>query len=76
MLATALLGQNLFSPPNVKGWPGGDTWINSATLLGRKQWLERVMRGGDNLMVARKADGAEQAEAIRAWVSRPEYQLK
>jgi hypothetical protein len=60
----------------VKGWPGGEAWIDSATLLGRKQWLERVMRGGDNLMVARRVDGAAQAEAIRLFVARPEYQLK
>jgi uncharacterized protein (DUF1800 family) len=38
------LGQNLFSPPNVKGWPGGDTWINSTTLLARKQFAERIFR--------------------------------
>lgn len=29
------LGQGVFFPPNVKGWDGGRTWINSATLLGR-----------------------------------------
>jgi uncharacterized protein (DUF1800 family) len=45
--ATALLGQNLMSPPNVKGWPGGEAWINSATLLGRKQFIERLFRGTD-----------------------------
>ena len=39
------LGQDVFGPPNVKGWPGGDSWINSNTLLIRKQFLERVMRG-------------------------------
>lgn len=38
------LGQRLFAPPNVKGWPGGEAWINSATLLGRKAFLERVFR--------------------------------
>jgi uncharacterized protein (DUF1800 family) len=27
------LGQNLLYPPNVKGWPGGQTWINSNTVL-------------------------------------------
>jgi hypothetical protein len=43
------LGQDLFSPPNVKGWPGGDDWINSATLLARKQFLERLTAGGINL---------------------------
>lgn len=29
------LGQSLFYPPNVKGWLGGRTWINSSTLIGR-----------------------------------------
>jgi uncharacterized protein (DUF1800 family) len=38
------LGQNLFAPPNVKGWPGGETWINSTTLLARKQFAERIFR--------------------------------
>jgi hypothetical protein len=38
------LGEDLFSPPNVKGWPGGDAWINSSTLLARKQFAERVLR--------------------------------
>jgi uncharacterized protein (DUF1800 family) len=41
---TTQLGQNLFAPPNVKGWPGGTAWINSQTLLGRKQFAERVFR--------------------------------
>ncbi|HUL40904.1 MAG TPA: DUF1800 domain-containing protein [Burkholderiales bacterium] len=40
----AQLGQNLFSPPNVKGWPGGEAWITSATLLARKQFLGRLFR--------------------------------
>src|SRR5258706_4145301 len=47
VFACAALGQNPFSPPNVKGWPGGQAWIDSATLLGRKQWVERVFRGSD-----------------------------
>ena len=41
---TAGLGQNLLAPPNVRGWPGGETWINSTTLLARKQFIERMSR--------------------------------
>ncbi|RQS63072.1 DUF1800 domain-containing protein [Burkholderia sp. Bp8963] len=46
MLANTVrtLGQNLFYPPNVKGWPGGPTWINSSTLLARKQFVEQLFR--------------------------------
>ena len=32
---TSSLGQNLFAPPNVKGWDGGTTWITTNTLLER-----------------------------------------
>ncbi len=41
----AHLGQNLFDPPNVKGWPGGNEWITSSSLLSRQQLLERMFRG-------------------------------
>ena len=55
VLAAALLGQNLFSPPNVKGWPGGETWINSATLLGRKQLIDRLFRNEDKMETAMRS---------------------
>jgi uncharacterized protein (DUF1800 family) len=29
------MGQVLYYPPNVAGWPGGSSWINSSTLLSR-----------------------------------------
>jgi uncharacterized protein (DUF1800 family) len=37
-LAAALesLGQNLFYPPSVKGWDGGQAWLNGQTLLFRQ----------------------------------------
>ena len=44
-VALAGMGQNLFSPPNVRGWPGSDAWINTQTLLARKQFLERALVG-------------------------------
>jgi uncharacterized protein (DUF1800 family) len=44
VFATSQLGQVLFAPPNVKGWPGGEAWINSTTLLRRKAFLDRLFR--------------------------------
>jgi hypothetical protein len=41
------MGQDLFNPPNVKGWPGGEAWINSDSLLKRKQFLARLGRGSE-----------------------------
>ena len=37
------LGQNLFNPPNVKGWSGGESWITAYTLLQRQQLLRRIV---------------------------------
>lgn len=37
------LGQGLFDPPNVRGWPGGEAWISSYTLLLRQQFLRRIV---------------------------------
>jgi uncharacterized protein (DUF1800 family) len=48
------LGQDLLSPPNVKGWPGGEAWINSTTLLARKQFLERLLRVEETRMLMQK----------------------
>jgi uncharacterized protein (DUF1800 family) len=46
-LASRQLGQDLFAPPNVKGWPGGDAWIGSSTLLARRQMVEHMFRANE-----------------------------
>jgi uncharacterized protein (DUF1800 family) len=38
------LGQLPFYPPNVKGWPGGESWITTYTLVLRQEYL-RLMVG-------------------------------
>ncbi len=42
-LAAAQMGQNLFAAPSVRGWPGGEAWINTQTLLARRQFIERAL---------------------------------
>jgi hypothetical protein len=44
-------GQDLFYPPNVKGWDGGRTWFTSATLLERGNWVSDVIWGSPTLGV-------------------------
>lgn len=44
-VAVAGMGQNLFSAPNVRGWPGGEAWITTQTLIARKQFIERALGG-------------------------------
>ncbi|MBV8425169.1 MAG: DUF1800 domain-containing protein, partial [Candidatus Eremiobacteraeota bacterium] len=38
LAAMSRMGQRLFYPPNVKGWDGGATWLNSGTLLTRENF--------------------------------------
>jgi uncharacterized protein (DUF1800 family) len=39
------LGQELFQPPNVKGWPGGITWITTSSLLDRYNFAAELVEG-------------------------------
>ncbi|MBD2756209.1 DUF1800 domain-containing protein [Spirosoma validum] len=41
------LGQLLFYPPNVAGWPGGKNWIDSSSLLFRMQLPNYVLKAAD-----------------------------
>jgi len=36
------MGQQLFQPPNVRGWLGGRAWINSSTLAVRRQLVQQL----------------------------------
>lgn len=68
VLKCAQLGQNLLVPPNVKGWPGYNDWIDATTLIERK-------RLGEQLAMAMQADGG-RAAFLRRISSDPAYQLK
>src|SRR5262249_25113799 len=39
------MGQSLFAPPNVKGWPGGETWLNTHTVLERSNFASALAMG-------------------------------
>jgi uncharacterized protein (DUF1800 family) len=41
----ARLGQDLFYPPNVGGWPGGRNWISSQTMIGRANFAAALVSG-------------------------------
>lgn len=38
----ARMGQNLFDPPNVKGWDGGKAWIATDTMMERFNFASRL----------------------------------
>jgi uncharacterized protein (DUF1800 family) len=39
------MGQDLFAPPNVKGWAGGRAWLNTATVLARDNFAHQIALG-------------------------------
>lgn len=50
------LGQVLLYPPNVAGWPGGQSWIDSSSLLFRMRLPDYLLRSSE-VMVRPKDDG-------------------
>ncbi len=42
---TVPLGQELFNPPTVKGWPGGTAWVSASTLALRARLGEPLVDG-------------------------------
>jgi uncharacterized protein (DUF1800 family) len=54
--AMAPMGQVLFYPPNVAGWPGGPSWINSSTLLNRINFANAAARRAPASSLARTVD--------------------
>ena len=39
------LGQDLFDPPNVGGWPGGRAWITTRSAIGRANFAMALIGG-------------------------------
>jgi uncharacterized protein (DUF1800 family) len=42
---SARLGQNLFAPPNVGGWPGGRVWISPQASIARANYAAALVGG-------------------------------
>jgi uncharacterized protein (DUF1800 family) len=55
LLLQRVLGQILFYPPNVAGWPGGKTWIDSSTLMMRMR-IPQLINDQDEFNVRPKTD--------------------
>jgi uncharacterized protein (DUF1800 family) len=67
--AMNLMGQNILFPPSVKGWDGGRSWINTATLFIRQNILcflltGKMPHGYDPLAKTEKYDAAALLKAL------------
>jgi uncharacterized protein (DUF1800 family) len=55
MILQRVLGQLLFYPPNVAGWPGGKAWIDSSSLMMRMR-IPKLINDVDIMNVKPKDD--------------------
>lgn len=55
MVLQKVLGQLLFYPPNVAGWPGGKSWIDSSSLMMRMR-IPKLINDVDEMNVTPKSD--------------------
>jgi uncharacterized protein (DUF1800 family) len=70
---SARMGQDVFDPPNVGGWPAGKKWIHSRSLTARANYAAALVTGpnsGRNIaydplvLAKRHGFGADPADAV------------
>jgi uncharacterized protein (DUF1800 family) len=55
LLFQRTLGQILFYPPNVAGWPGGKNWIDSSALMFRMR-IPQILTNAEEFLIKPKDD--------------------
>jgi uncharacterized protein (DUF1800 family) len=65
------MGQPLFAPPNVKGWPGGRTWLNTSTMLERDNFAQALAMGTLWLKLEAVSPGVQPLASAGAVASPP-----
>ncbi len=65
LLFQRTLGQVLFYPPNVAGWPGGKSWIDSSTLMLRLR-IPQILTLNEALDLRPKSDDDMQMGMMEA----------
>jgi uncharacterized protein (DUF1800 family) len=67
------MGQDLFNPPNVKGWEGGKTWISTSTLFDRYNF-SRPLVGLDEALAGPAGEAGKKARARRPGLRLPRWE--
>jgi uncharacterized protein (DUF1800 family) len=72
---TERLGQQLFYPPNVGGWPGGREWLTTQGIIGRANYAAALVEGRlwtrpvaiDGIALAKKHQRGRDLEDVLAF---------
>ena len=70
--AMAGMGQVLFDPPSVGGWPQNSYWLSTAAALARWEFAHHLARRGDISTVA-DASGSDRVEAAAELLAVPRW---
>ncbi|MFC0216292.1 DUF1800 family protein [Paenibacillus chartarius] len=62
------MGQELFLPPDVSGWAGGERWLAASSLLARSRYAARMVYMLDEGKLLSPRFLPEQAATPEAWV--------
>lgn len=62
------MGQELYSPPDVAGWRGGASWLNTNALLSRYQFAESIAKQLNGKVLSTAEYTPEQQERPEEWV--------
>lgn len=71
------LGQIILNPPNVKGWPGGESWITTNTMLLRQQFVRRIVEATTvSAMDGGRSDGGTMMQPSRSMERREQLPVE
>jgi len=68
--ALEAMGQTPFMPPNVKGWPGGRSWINTSTLFVRVNLAIQLVGAMNRDQLLPKELENSSEKAVDYWIDR------
>ena len=65
LLVQRVLGQSLFEPPNVAGWPNGKEWIDSSSLIFRTNLGRKIIESSQIDAVPKPDDDKNPNEMLK-----------
>src|SRR5262249_48390483 len=60
------MGQLLFEPPNVGGWPSGANWFSTATMLARSNFASTLASSQKDFLTVNLQSDAASADGLMA----------